>query len=523
MMVRSRFSWGCFFRLGLIAMVGTLTAGNDCAQAQITSDNTLGKENSVVNRVNEVSDRIDGGASRGANLFHSFREFNVGEGRGAYFSNPNGVENIFSRVTGRSRSEIGGTLGVLGEANLFLINPNGILFGPNASLDVEGSFVGTTANAIGFGERGFFSATDPEVPSQLLTVNPSAFFFNQLTSGSIENGSRADAGSDPSGESGYFGLRVPDGRSLLLLGGDVNINGGEIVAFGSHVELGGVRNGTVGLNIDSEQFSLNFLDNISRADVSLTNDAGVVVASGGGGSITITASNINILEGSSLYAGILSNLGAVDAQAGDITLDATGTITFADSERDSFIVNNVFSNATGNSGGINITTGSLFVKDGAQIQSEVEGEGNSGKIIINASNVVSFDGRDTSDSPSGAFSIVSKGGTGNAGGIEISAPSLSMTNHAQLLSNTEGIGDAGNVDIQVEDEVKLVNSSILSEITEETGVGKGGDIIIKTRTLLLQDGSALLADTENFGNAGSITIEARDRIVLQGERSFSFP
>jgi filamentous hemagglutinin family protein len=116
------------------------------ANAQITPDNTLGAESSVVTSNVEIqglpSDaqgqelkvlRIDGGAIRGINLFHSFQEFNIGEGGGVYFSNPQGIENILSRVTGTNHSEILGRLGVLGNANLFLINPNGIIFGAHAS------------------------------------------------------------------------------------------------------------------------------------------------------------------------------------------------------------------------------------------------------------------------------------------------------------------------------------------------------------------------------------------------------
>lgn len=64
-----------------------------------------------------------------------------------YFVNRNGIQNIVSRVTGKEASNILGTLAVEGNANLFLLNPNGILFGKNAQLDVRGSFIGTTANA----------------------------------------------------------------------------------------------------------------------------------------------------------------------------------------------------------------------------------------------------------------------------------------------------------------------------------------------------------------------------------------
>ncbi|MFW5766152.1 MAG: filamentous hemagglutinin N-terminal domain-containing protein, partial [Coleofasciculus sp.] len=138
------------------------TGGNEGVVAQVIPDDTLGAESSVVTPdvIREIlSDRIDGGATRGANLFHSFLEFNIGEGRGVYFANPDGIENILSRVTGDNVSTILGRLGVLGEANLFLLNPNGILFGANASLDIEGSFLGTTANSFTFPDGSEFSAT----------------------------------------------------------------------------------------------------------------------------------------------------------------------------------------------------------------------------------------------------------------------------------------------------------------------------------------------------------------------------
>ena len=228
------------------------------------ADRTLGAESSVVTPTSPQADRIDGGAIRGANLFHSFSQFHIGEGREAYFANPSGIENILSRVTGSDASKIFGKLGVLGNANLFLINPNGIIFGKNASLDViscpykqlrypalapfpspkhgrgvpkgrgegsynksltghdiKGSFVGTTANAIQFGKSGFFSATNPNTPA-LLTINPSALFFNQIAAAPIQNNSQAPAGRNLLGEPAY-GLCVGDSKSLLLVGGNINM------------------------------------------------------------------------------------------------------------------------------------------------------------------------------------------------------------------------------------------------------------------------------------------------------------
>jgi filamentous hemagglutinin family protein len=168
---------------GCVAIVGELCVGaSDLVKAQIVPDNTLGAESSVVTPdvINSIQgDRIDGGATRKANLFHSFSQFNIGEGRGAYFTPPPEIENILTRVTGANRSEILGRLGVLGDANLFLINPNGIVFGQDASLDVQGSFLATTADAVKLGDGGLFSASQPAT-TNLLSVSPSALWFNAV-------------------------------------------------------------------------------------------------------------------------------------------------------------------------------------------------------------------------------------------------------------------------------------------------------------------------------------------------------
>ena len=153
---------------------GFLISKTLAQQSNIIPDNTLGGENSRLNSNVEINginaDRIDGGARRNSNLFHSFQEFNINNNQAVYFANPDGIENILTRVTGGNQSNIFGTLGVDGAANLFLINPNGIVFGESASLDLKGSFVGTTASGLRFGEQGNFNATNPEIPGSL-TVN----------------------------------------------------------------------------------------------------------------------------------------------------------------------------------------------------------------------------------------------------------------------------------------------------------------------------------------------------------------
>jgi len=215
---------------GCVAIFGTLCAmSSDRVNAQIVPDNTLGAESSVVTPIPNIpgipSDRIDGGATRGANLFHSFQEFNVGEGRGAYFANPTGIENILTRVTGSNASNILGRLGVLGGANLFLLNPNGIVFGSNASLDIQGSFLATTADRVQLGDTGYFSATQPQT-SSLLSVSPGALFFNAVANqpGSIINQGNLSTGKNLTLLAGNLDL-----QGQLLSGGDLTLQAQDTV------------------------------------------------------------------------------------------------------------------------------------------------------------------------------------------------------------------------------------------------------------------------------------------------------
>jgi filamentous hemagglutinin family protein len=180
--------------MGGVLFVSPLSA---LAQLQPIADDTLGNERSIVSPdeiINNLpSHQIDGGARRGANLFHSFQEFNIDAGRGVYFTNPAGIANILTRVTGGDRSQILGTLGVLGNANLFLINPNGILFGANAQLDIRGSFLASTANSVVFDNGFAFSAIDPQAPP-LLTVN--VLIGLQPGRGDITHSGNLSAGQD---------------------------------------------------------------------------------------------------------------------------------------------------------------------------------------------------------------------------------------------------------------------------------------------------------------------------------------
>jgi filamentous hemagglutinin family protein len=295
--------------------------------AQIVPDNSLGNENSVVTPNVNIrginSNRIDGGAVRGGNLFHSFQEFNIREGQGAYFSNPDNIINILTRVTGGNISQILGTLGVLGNANLFFINPAGIVFGPNARLDVGGSFFATTADGILF-ENGFeFAASNPQAPP-LLTINMPLGLNIRENPGTIVNQTlpqlvRLDE-SPLRNDAGFLipqGLNVPRNQTLALIGGDVIFDNGVAISPGSRIQLGGLSEpGIIELtNVGANGTPiLQFPDNIQRGNVALTNESQINVRGNGGGDVNINARNVEISGDSVIRVGIDEGLGFQEAQ-----------------------------------------------------------------------------------------------------------------------------------------------------------------------------------------------------------------
>jgi filamentous hemagglutinin family protein len=513
--------------LGWVSAIATFI-NPSFAQSNIAPDNTLGtvESSQVINNFNGApNEAIAGGAQRGQHLFHSFREFNVSENRGAYFLVPNtNIQNIFARVTGSNPSEIFGVLGTRqannftpSTANLFLMNPNGVVFGPNARLDVGGSFLATTANAIQFGEQGFYNANGGQL-ADVLTINPSAFLFNQISRGNITNRSVAPAGQNLIGEN-ITGLRVPDGKSLLLLGGNVNIEGGGLRAYEGRVELAGLAApGAVGLNVAGNTLSFNVPNAVERGDISLTNGAEINVRGAGPGDIAMTARDVNIASGSIVRAGIDNALGTPESKSGDVLINATGKMTLADT--DTRISNVLDEGSFGTAGNINITTGTFSISNNAVLTADTFGRGNAGNIFLQSSDAVSINSGAVIDSSS------QRGAVGNGGNINIIANSLSLTEDGSLDVNTYSNGNAGNVFVRVSDSVSLANSFISSNV-EPGAVGNGGDINIEAGSLFLKDGAQLqtsiIRANDNFpagrGNGGNVNINVRGTVNITGIRN----
>lgn len=536
-----------------------LFSGN--AQAQIAADGTT----STTVTPTATGVQIDNGDRSGGNLFHSFQDFSIPTGTEAHFNNTNDIANIFSRVTGGNISDIDGLIRANGTANLFLINPNGIIFGENASLQLGGSFFATTADGILFDDDVAFSASDPTTP---------------LLTSSIPIGANF---RDNPGDINITGntLTVESDKTLAFIGGNLNSDSADLEAPGGHIELGGLlQAATVDIEEIDGQFRFSFpSEEIARANVLLTNSNFVDVRSDGGGSITINAENIDIQNGSELNGGFANGQGSPEAQTGDIILNATGNITLATTEDidNSFggaIFNNVEFGSQGNAGNITITGNSLLLDNGSQVQSLVRqgnednptaGRGNAGNITIDIDGEVKITGADGNNNL--ASLISSEVGEGNfnsdiaenepreedfrAGNITINAGSLILerkeeqNNPNSIISSSEGLGFAGDIIINAGEDVSIFDSNIETNgnfgrifigsvpedrsdegITVEVpskvsiqGTRNEGADVNDPRT---EDTFTTNISTTNFGRpngeAGRIEIQARDEINISGSR-----
>ena len=527
-----------------------LWADSALAQRRPIADDTLGGERSIVTPAADIrgrpGDRISGGARRGDNLFHSFREFGIDPGRSVYFEDP-GVRNILSRVTGGNPSEIFGRLGVLGNANLFLINPSGIVFGTGASLDVGGSFVGTTANGIQFGNQGFFNVSEPNAPT-LLTVQPSAFLFNQIAVQPINSIENRGA------------LRVPENESLLLVGGNVSptatatggilINGGFLSVPDGRIELAGVSApGVIGLDIVDSQLRLQFSNNIARSDIALTNGANVNASGNSGGSIQVYGRAVTIGAASRIQS---NTLGAGTGKG--INVNASELVQMSDTTADriSGLAAQLDVDGTGTAGDITIQTRRLLIQGGAQVSTGVFGTGAGGDLNVIATDSIEITDVLNNGLPSGLFTEAVEGSSGNSGNLIIQTRQLRLLNGAEISSANFSNGAGGNIALVATDSVEVsgfrgrffsnLGASAFGEgnagdLTIQTGQliiknggviaastfggGTGGTLRIDTRQLLMQNGAGLGATTRGEGDGGDLIISASDSVQIVGGRNLS--
>ncbi len=477
------------------------------ATAQINPDNSLGTESSIVNPdvIKGIpSDRIDGGATRGSSLFHSFQDFNVDTGRGAYFSNPAGITNILTRVTGGNPSNILGKLGVLnGNANLFLLNPKGIYFGPNASLDLGGSFFGTTAESFIFNDNFEFSATNPQVVP-LLSVNiPIGLRFRE-NPGSIQiQGDGLGLRSTAELINTTSELRVQPNQTLALVGGDLFLEGATLKTAGGRIELGSVASsGLVSITPINKGFALGYGNVQNFGNIRLSQRASVDASGLGGGDIQVWGKRITLADGSQIEA---SPLGS--QQAGLLFVNATEQVEVIGSYLNfpSALATYAYPTTTGVAGDLIVNTGELLLRNGGLINATTSGQGNGGRIIINAKGNISVDGIGSDIS-----SDINNGGVGNSGGIQINTNNLSLTNNAKISASNNGQGNAGDIRIRANN-LFLTNGAQISAST--FGNGEAGNIEVLTAKDIRLNNQASINAFTTGGGQGNIILLSRDLIL----------
>lgn len=485
--------------------------------SQIVPDASLGDNPSSMVSESDTEARIEGGLTSGTNLFHSFQNFNIETGARVYFEPSGSIDTVLTRVTGNQPSNIFGTLGVRGNANLFFLNPNGIVFGPEAQLDIGGSFLATSAESIQFGTQGIFSATEPQVPARL-TVSPSSLFFSN-TPGQIVNRSVVPIGVNASSDAS-MGLSVPKGENLFLAGGDVLIEGGRLIAPGGHVHLiGAAGSSQIGIDNRGDSLSLQVPEAALQSNIRLQDEALVEVTSEGDGQITLEGENVDVLDGSRLFAGITPGLGNAGSQGGDITLRADNQLTV---EGPGFTIqNNVGTGSTGSTGGLIIEANDFIAQKVAFMRIATFGNGNVGPVSLQIEESA------TLTNSSSIFNDVASPDDVQAGGIIISANSLNLLEGAELISSvrSNAVGEAGGVRLDIEDALVMDGvdsdgfSSGIFATSRPDSVGFSGNVLVSTDTLEVTQGARIQTGTRGRGNSGNVTVEVDDLFFLDGSDS----
>jgi filamentous hemagglutinin family protein len=493
------------------------------AIAQVSTDGAL---STTVHSVDGRNFVIEDGDRAGNNLFHSFHEFSVPTGGSATFNNAVDVQNILGRVTGGSISNIDGLIRANGRANLFLLNPSGILFGPNAQLFIGGSFVGSTANRLRFADGTIFSTTPSASPLLSISV-PAGLQFTGNNASSIQVKGRGNSEIVPTTN---FGLAVAPGQTLALIGGEILFEGGIATTAAGRLEVGGVAQGEVtfapspvGWQFDYSQVE-QFRDVRLLNRSSLWNPLSSVV-----GGIQVQGDRI-ILDNSQIAAVAGGNPAAGNLPGGNINLNAATAVELSGANAiypfSSWILNQVAPGANNAGGQIRIETPRLNIQDGSRVQTLSQGSGsagniqvNAGRILINGAAAADRTQQDLFNSRIASDAIA----TGNGGNVQISAQRIRLSNGGQIstLVAPQATGQGGEMRVNVSGTITARGFNPLNPQTSSgfvsttTGMGNGGNLVLSGDRFSFSDGGIIQSQTLGTGQAGDLTVQARDMITVR--------
>jgi filamentous hemagglutinin family protein len=503
-------------RLGPLLLAALLAAGP--VQAQIATDGSVGPKVSL--RGGEIEIGADLGTRRGDNLFHSFEKFGIATGQTTTFTGPGDIKNVISRVTGGETSNIDGKLALtVGQADLYFINPAGVMFGPNATLDVPGSFHVSTAHELRFADGTRFSAVD-KVGSGLTVAPPEAFGFLDMPPGRIA----VDQSQ----------LQLKPGKMLLLVGGDLDLTGGTI-AVADEPPVGAPNPGLIfnavsiaspgEVRVSDGAVSASQLGSIRMADQRVT-------ASGdGGGTVRIRAGTLTA-SNSAIDA---DNTGDRDATNG-VHLQAS--LLTIDNSR-------VFLEArnSGRGGAISVLAGTMVMRNEAAIQTRIMGTGGGGAVAISARSIRLSNGSKVSTESTGfhpnvgvdsSITIVAtdtleldhsviwaEAASHYAGKVTHAGDGMPPSTAGTYVFGPDDVTHAGDVTLAVGRLFDLSNSTVTTQVG--FGNSRGGNIFVhappsssgstgSTRFVVLNN-SAISANVLGGWDGGNILVKA-DHIMM---------
>src|SRR6266446_5132796 len=411
------------------------------------------------------------GKQVGGNLFQSFRQFDLTSTQSATFTGPANVQNILSRVTSGSPSSIDGTVNSqIQGANLFFLNPAGVMFGPHAQLDVSGSVAISTANYVKMVDGGRFNANLGGQDS-LTSAPVSAFgFLNDAPTPVAIAGKNSFAFFHIIPGPAFVTLSAE--KSLSIVSGNIDINGSYINGAGSGVNLISVKSaGEAQLDITNLNGAINVVQFSMMGDIRLTGFSLIDTSGPGGGPVSVYAGNI-LLDHS-----VLSSNTFGPVPGGGINIVASGNLEV---NSDNFFP-------------FNISTRTI-------------GLGKAGDINASAESITLRSGKMRSDTSGTELN------SGDGGDINLRAAVVALDNGAVISAATRGQGNGGNVAIAVD--TLQVDNSFKALDTSTNGSGNSGDITVTARSITL-DSAGFVAETLAAGNGGTISVTA-NTLTLTG-------
>ncbi|MGE0087434.1 MAG: filamentous hemagglutinin N-terminal domain-containing protein [Desulfococcaceae bacterium] len=521
----------CFRQL--LAMFLGITVLSFPLHADVIMDGSMGTAGALQGPAYEIS--AEYGRQAGSNLFHSFQTFDIHTGESATFSGPSSVERIISRITGGNLSHIDGLLrSAIPNADMFLLNPAGFIFGPNASLDIGGSFHVSTADYLRMGDsEKFFSQP---VENEILSVAPpAAFGFLNAGSGSIvfEGGEVTEA--DENGQ--FSGMTVNDGKTISVIGGDIAFQTGLYYETSMYDEEGNPLyqsvtdengdpmyddSGSPVYETDGEGNLIPLTETLYPASLSAPGGQIFLASAASAGEIGMRES------GADISCEQFGNISISDWAWLDVSGDSGGAFVIRAGQ---FFVNGGRLYAETESGagkGMDIQADSLLISDGGLLSTDSYGAGDGGNISIKVAKDAVMTAENYSDL--GIVISANANGTeadaGNGGSIEIQAENIEISSGAILAADSYGSGKGGNVKLEASDTVKIagenevyISAVFATAAGKESGAGQSGNIDISAANLEMSGGAAVGAMTSGPGNGGNISVQVKNAIRLSGESS----